>query len=276
MKLGWNLPLERLSATSLGMAIQCPEQFRQKYLLGRQEKMFGDRFLGIVDHRTHEWALHEKMNGPGLPDSEAVLGRYTQAWQETLDKEGEPDWKDSDPTEGFSRGSGAALKYHEGVSPSLNPVALEERFEFTLKGIPATIVGYLDIVERDKVRERKTTKVKVAKPKPKWRFQGRIYQVASGLPVQWDVVTRQVTPMLYTADEYEDLYLPYTNPDATIRLIRETALMISDLYSRLGADQPWPTKGIFSEFLCDYCVAGPRFEKSCIAWADDTASARQP
>lgn len=266
MRLGWKLPLERLSATSLSTAIQCPEQFRQKYLLKKPEKLFGERFVGIVNHKTHELGFEYKMRTGTDFTLAQMKERYMQTWKDVLDDQGEPDWKDTDTVKAFQSGMDMVELYHEKVGVHVHPIAVEQRFEFDIPGIPSKIVGYLDVVETGKVRERKTSAQRVKKPKARWRFQGKLYQIAAGLPVQWDVVTRQVTPQLCLAEEFPDLYMPYTNPDPTIRIIRDTALRINDLYARHGADQPWPTTGIFGDWLCDYCTFGPRYESSCIQW----------
>lgn len=266
MNLGWKLPLERLSASSMGMAIQCPEQFRQKYLVKTPEQSFGARFIGSVDHEMSRVMATAKMYGSG-ETAVNVDALYREAWNAVLDKDGEPDWRDDDPTKMFERGvKMSKLYWDEVIVKEVKPVAVETRLEFTIPGVPAKIVGFADLIEADKIRERKTTAVKTTKPKPKWRFQGLIYQYATGLPVQWDVVTRQVTPQLYLARDWPDLYLAVRPTKFIEGMIRDVARRINDLYSQFGSDNTWPMTGIFGDWLCDYCPIGPRYGGSCPAW----------
>lgn len=263
MRVGWKLPLERLSATSLAAAIQCPEMFRQKYVLKTPEKNFGARFVGTVDHKISRWLAEHKLHGYVDPP---IDGLHKQAWDNTLEEDGEPDWRDDDPIKMALISNQMAHLYWEQVLQFAPVVAVEQRIEFKVAGVPSKIVGYVDIFEADQIRERKTTDKKTTKPKAKWLLQGLIYQRATGLPVRWDIVTRQATPQLYLCEDHEDLYLPYRDGKFVDQMITDTAKRLNDLYSRYGSDQPWPTEGLMSDWLCSYCSIGPRYAGSCPAW----------
>lgn len=274
MKLGWKLPLERLSATSLATAIQCPEQFRQKYIVRDRDSdvMFGARFVGLVDHKVNEAIMrHLKTLLPEertcAPDN-MIEKIYKEQWDEAISRNGEPDWRGDDPLKMMESGIKMAKAYHRQVY--VKPVALEQRFEISVPGVPVPISGYIDVIEENKIRERKTSAVKRTKPKPSWRFQGQIYQLAAGLPVQWDVITRQVTPQVFTAEAWPDLWLGPQDARTTQRMIYDTARRINDLYSSYGPDEYWPTTGVFGDWLCDYCVVGPKYEGTCPAWRMST------
>lgn len=264
MRLGWKLPLEKLSSSSLGMSIQCPEQFRQKYILGTPDKNFGPRFIGSVNHEmSRSMSLSRKLQPEIVPDIELL---YREAWNQTLERDGEPDWRDDDPTQMFDRGVQMSQMYWNNVSSKIDPVAVEERIEFMVPGVPSLIVGYIDLIEQDKIREIKTTDKKMTKPKPKWRLQGLIYQYATGLPVQWDVVTRQATPQLFLGSDWPDLTLGLADRKVTEQLIRDAAFRVNTLYSLYGPDNPWPMEGVMHDWLCDYCPVGPKYLRSCPAW----------
>lgn len=263
---GQALPIERLSATSLATFASCPEQWRRKYLLKQPEKSFGARFIGSVDHQANARLMDAKMHGQEL-DIEAI---YRETWNAVLEKDGEPDWKDDDPVTMFERGVRMAKLYQETVD--VKPVAIESRFDVTVPGVAVPIVGYIDVCEADKIRERKTTDKMMRKPKAKWRFQGLVYQYAAGLPVQWDIVTRQVTCKIYTADEFPGLYLPFTDVTKTKETIAALWWQMNDLHARYGVTSPWPATGIFGDWSCDYCAAGPKYRGDCIQWASTTAN----
>lgn len=253
---GWKLPFDRLSATSLSTAIQCPEQFRQKYLLKSEEKMTGERFMGIVTHKALASLFEnfEQSEGGDLVSSMAT----EEAWQETIVKEGEPEWYDVDATEQFRR-TKQMIKNYWPIASQISPIAVEQRFEETIAGVQ--IQGYVDRELTDRILEVKTASQKVSKPKPRWSFQGRLYSLVSAKPIEWHVVTRQVTPKVYTAVEAPALMIEAYNPDVTVKIIEHAVSRINDYYARYGKDYPWPMDGIFGDWACDYCS----FKKSCPA-----------
>lgn len=246
---GWKLPLERLSATSLSLAVQCPEQFRQKYLLKQEEKLWGDAFIGTV--------IHSAVEDVSLEPEDA----FTQAWEHTLDRRGEPDWGKDDPIVLYKRAK-QMVKLYWPTAQALAPrvTATEQRFEETILGVK--LVGYIDRELDDRILDVKTAKAKTTKPKTKWSFQGRIYSLVSGKPVEWHVLTKQATPQLFTAELWPDLYQPSFDPDATLLTLQHAIERINDYYARYGADRPWPADGIFGDWLCNYCS----FKDRCHAY----------
>lgn len=254
---GFRLPLPRLSATSLSTFTACPEQFRQKYLLHTEETMSGDRFMGIVVHK----ALDEIFKGdPTAPIEELAEESVADAWNDAIEKDGEPEWYDLDASKEYKRAR-LMIKTYLPYAQQQTVVATEERFEETICGVP--VIGYIDRRLPDRILEVKTAKNKVSKPKNRWQFQGRLYGLVSALPIEWHVVTRQVTPQVVTAAEAPELYVPRYNPDVTIRLVQQAIERMNDLYARHGANEPWPLDGIHGDWSCNYCSFK---KKGCIAW----------
>lgn len=266
MRLGWVLPLERLSASSMAKFASCPEQFRQKYLLKTREPLSGQRFMGLVDHKVTEQLVSLK-DDPPLESGLDLL--YARIWDETLDEQGEDVlWKEGKTAEDqFEVGKRMMHAYAEKVIPTINPVALEERVEFKVPGVPGKVIGYVDILEPHVIRERKTADKAYKKPRSDWRFQGLVYQAALGLPVRWDVVTSQVTPQVLTADEHPGLFLPLRSTDVLLERIRDIAWYMNDCYQRYGKNHPWPLAGVHHDWACSYCPIGiERGDGSCRIW----------
>lgn len=253
---GWKLPFDRLSATSLSTAIQCPEQFRQKYLLNEKEQMSGERFMGSVTHQALAALFdpEQRLNH----DEAGAAGFVEEAWQNVIHKEGEPEWYDVDAAEQFRRAKQMIATYWP-IASQISPIAVEQRFEETIAGVQ--IQGYIDRELTDRILEVKTAAQKVSKPKPRWSFQGRLYSLVSAKPVEWHVVTRQVTPKVYTAEEAPALLHEPFNHDVTVKIIEHAIARLNDYYARYGKDYPWPMDGIFGDWACDYCS----FKKSCPA-----------
>lgn len=265
-------PIEKLSPTSLALFAGCPEQFRQRYLLKRPDVSFGDRFMGSVNHETISYLLNIKREAPTTLDALATeemraFARevYRDAWEAKLEEQGEPDWRFDDPVEMYGRGIMMALTYIEQAMPSINPVAIEQEITIKIPGIPL-VRGYVDVIEADKIRERKTTRAKETKPKSKWRFQARVYQFITGLPVEWDVLTRQVEPKLYTAEEYPELRLGMVSRKNTETMIHDLYWRMNDLWQRRGPAVTWPLDGFHDPWLCSYCPIGPKYGATCGSW----------
>jgi hypothetical protein len=259
-----DLPVRHLSASSIIKFVSCPEQWRQTYILKIPDAMFGSRFMGIVDHSTIMDVLLAKMHGQEAEHGD-ITEIYKTSWARALETDGEPNWGKDDPIEMFERGLQMVHAYHETVIPLVEPVAIEQRFTMTVGGVE--LVGYVDVITTEGIRERKTVDQKMTKPKSRWRLQGRIYHMLTGLPVAWDVVTRQVTTKIYTAEEFSTLKLAQHDPSTTRRIVLHTAERIKYLMATLGPDVPWPYDGfVAQDWLCDYCGAGPKFGSACGVW----------
>ena len=259
-----NFPLEHLSASSITKFIQCPEQWRNKYLQRQPEQMFAPLFIGKVHHDVAAEMFNRKMNGEILTEGEAK-SLYRMKWDDIIDDDGEVNWKDDDPKEMFRRGMNMTLMFKEHVVDTSNPIAIEQRVDISLGNDLPPIVGYVDMVERNRIREFKTTAVKVTTPKPAWRFQARIYQTALGLPVEWTVITRQVEPRLYLPEDNPDLRMNFVDVRNTMRIVMNAVERMTMLYEKYGPDEPWPTDGMFGQ-SCGFCAKGPKFRNDCPGW----------
>ena len=87
-------------------------------------------------------------------------------------------------------------------------------------------------------------------------------------PVEWQIITRQVTPQIVLAEEEPGLRMEKSNVDVTVRLIQQATNMLHDFWMRYGPDQPWPTHGLSHPFQCGYCFASPKYANTCIAWKE--------
>jgi len=259
------LPLEFLSATSLMKAVACPEAWRRRYILHEKEGFGVDRFVGSVDHATIAGFMEDKKN-TGLDwTPEQLFGAYDYCWGDELEKSeqgGEPpSFGIQDPEKLKEQGKLMVHTYVKEAGKQVKPVAVENRFEERIPGVPIPVLGYIDLEESDRIIERKTSKTKVSKPRPGWLFQGRIYQLCQRKPVEWHVTTRQVTPQVLTG-----ITLPIENPDVTVSMIQQIYFVLNDYYRRYGSTSPWPTTGLFHEWLCSKCGFGPNMQASCVAW----------
>lgn len=260
---GWYLPLERLSATSLAEAITCPEQFRVKRILKVKDKNNTAKLMGTSFHEAvadnWRWKLEKGADLSGVELHE----RFTGAWASAIDKEGEPEWKEH-PDTLMATGVKMLDVYREKVMLSTIPVSAEQWFEEMIPGIPVPVVGVIDLQLKDRIREVKTSKNKVSKPKPTWRLQARIYQLMVEKEVEHQVVTKQKTPQVVTGADEDGLMTPIQNRDVTVTILQQATNLVNDLYARYGPDTTWPMNGIFHDWLCSYCSHRP----NCLAWKE--------
>lgn len=259
------MPVESISASAIALLIQCPEQYRLRKIKKIPETMGVDRFVGIVDHAVHGENFSQKIYTATDLDTRAMEAQYTVKWDSTIADEGAPVWE-SPIEETYDLGLRMMQLYHEVASPDIQPVRVEERFEQKSKGWPVPLVGYPDIETKDCIIERKTTSQKVSKPKSKWVVQGRIYSLVLDKPVRYDVVTKQKTPQVVTAADSPELMIDKRHYDSTANMVAQALTTLDDYWVRYGPDNPWPTHGLYHDWLCGYCAFGPRYGNNCVAW----------
>ena len=267
MRLAYSKPpIQHLSATAIAQLTTCPELFRLRRIKRIPESKGVDKFVGTVDHETLERVLRKKMgtNYQDVPN-EQIPDIYNRAWTESIQEE-EVVWYDKDPDEVHANGLDMAVLYNDQVTPTIKPVAVEERFEEEISGIPVPVVGYADVIENGRIIEKKTSKSKVSKPKPMWLLQGRIYQLTYDKPIEWHLSTRSKTPGIFTPENEEGLRLESSDRDSTALIIRQAWGQLTDLWRRYGPDQPWPFHGLTHPYQCGLCLAGPKNSAKCIAW----------
>lgn len=254
----WRLPVEHLSATSLTMAQRCPEQWRRRYVLGEKERPGAALVLGSADHRTHEFNYTQKVvSGVDLPTDTMVDFFTDVAWLTAMEEKGgaeEISWNEGEGPDVLRvKGAEMIRVYHETVSPRIQPIAVEVEFRVDV-GLPVPILGFVDVEREEALTERKTSKNSMSQPKPEWRLQGRLYQLARPKPVEWHVVTKGKVPKAITPLEAPDLLLEAGNkgPERAAHLARVTGRLLNDMYSTFGPDEPWPG-AITHPWACGFC-----------------------
>ena len=258
-----HLPIEHLSATSLSKAVSCPEAWRRRYLLHEREGFGVDRFVGTVDHKTIEAFMADKMETGETWTPDQLAAAYSYVWEDELlrlDGE-EPSWGLQSPAALQEQGQLMVHTYVEQASSSVAPIAVEQRFEERLPGVPVPVIGYIDIETSDRIVERKTSKQKVSSPKPGWRFQAALYQLAVRKPVEWQITVRNVTPVVLTG-----MTMSPGNADVAVMQVQQIYSTLEHYWHTYGPRSPWPTLGVHHPWICGTCMYGPKLQASCVAW----------
>ncbi|MBI3936384.1 MAG: PD-(D/E)XK nuclease family protein [Betaproteobacteria bacterium] len=279
---GTLLPHDHLSATSLGTFSRCPptaEQFRRRYMLGERQRPGGALIWGSADDYAHTLNFGQKIaSGVDLPESDVTLA-FAEGFDQEVERGGGPDeidWGDDKPGLLKDRGARLAAVYHQQVSPSVQPVAVQEEFSYQVAGLPVPIIGRIDLETASALVEWKVTARVERQPKQHWRTQARLYQAAAAekpralpaaKPLEWHVKARTKTPTVVTAaTELGLLLMPSPAAvEATHERVRKLVTTLLHLIRTFGPDEPWPTHAPDYGWACNWCGYRP----SCPWWAGE-------
>ena len=232
--------------------------------------------MGNAVHGALKYTHTQKIEShEDLPVAEVVEYFHDKAWPETVENDGGVDnirWDDGNKPDDVRRdGERVTRAYHTVVSPKVQPLTVEQKFEYRLDGVPVPIIGYIDVEEESDIIDVKTGKQVQRKVDGHWATQGGIYsmvqQQARALP--------QHQPRADTVDRdpahrgRHDGRHPRADGAALKTVLRDFAAQIEWYYARHGPDEPWPTTGMLMDYrggrACNYCG----YRKDCIAWAHE-------
>lgn len=249
------------SASAMGMLIRCPEQYRQRYVLGLKRPPGAAMVWGRADHEAigdHFRAVLDTGNGLERQD---VLDRFVHYVEQEIEDAGGPSeiqWKANPTTEIDTIkkvGSAMVSAYHTELAPTVEPQAVEQEIEVHDSRWAVPVVGYVDIVEADTLIERKTTSRMFTNPNPDWVWQGRIYQMA--LPNRSCVWHQSVKHSSDPGKVKVSALLPVA-PDAlmaakTVTMLAQAQKNVEHLIVTYGPDEAWPGYGVMHPWACGYC-----------------------
>lgn len=266
--------ITHFSASSLRMLKVCPEQYRQRYILGRKERPGEALVMGSAVHDATAFNFIQKIDShEDRPAVEVVDYFNDQAWPTAVERDGgehEIRW-DGTPDDVRSDGARVTKAYHLAVSPRVQPLRVEQRIDFVVPEVPVPFIGYIDVVEADHQNDLKTGKQVTRKPDANWRFQGTIYAAFTGMPTHFHSISRAKTPSIATPLESPEMVVsPHQMQTAVIeRVLRDYAAQVEWFFYRYGPDESWPTSGLYMDYkggpACNFCG----FRKWCPAWAHE-------
>lgn len=260
-----------LSATQLAMLERCPEQFRQRYILGRREPPGAAMLWGSADGKAHGENFGQKIKTHEDIPTEDV--REAFAWHLDLEIDAvggasEVDWRDDTPATVKDRGVELVAYYHEMVSPTIQPTDVEAKVEVEVPGVPVPFIGYIDVDTEHSAIERKTARGRSEQIPPHYRVQTLGYALATRRPVEVHISTRTAKPAVYTPLDTPGLRLEYDEsvPARAERMIQARARLLVRLFDEFGPDNPWPDAvGTMAWHMpvCDLCG----YRDACSWWS---------
>lgn len=285
-------PGEYVSASSLKMFVRCPEQWRRRYLLGHKAPPSAALVWGGADHKAVGANYEQKIaSEKDLPVGE-VQEMFVHELEKGLDDNGGAqeilwdgkDFADKTPEQGTAlvkdRGVKLVAAYQEQIAPALFPETVEQEFLLPVDGLPIPVKGYIDLTAKRPVLpmfggetmapddgpfvvERKT-KAQNRAPGPEDRFQARLYELATGLPVEFQVSVKTAAPRVVVHEP-----LPLEPASRTVQALKRAVLGIASCYALYGPEQPWPDNGrvntSFGGPSCDFCS----YKSSCGWWHEE-------
>jgi hypothetical protein len=158
----WPENVKHVSASSLKTFAACPEQYRQRYVLGIKTPPAAALAWGTADHAAAEHNYRQKIE----THLDVATLRVQEVFLESIEKQAEDaggplelEWSKLDgkavKTKAEkvaawdtvrARGQELSAAYHEKVAPLVQPLTVEERFETQIEGVPVPLIGYRDLV----------------------------------------------------------------------------------------------------------------------------------
>lgn len=263
--------IRHFSASSLRQLKMCPEQYRQRQILGRKERPAERFVLGTAVHKAVVFSHEQKITShEDLPVPVVVEYFHDEAWPKAVERDGgesEISWE-TKPDEARRDGERVASAYHKSVSPRVQPLKVEQPFWYSIDGVPVPFYGFIDVEEEHNNVDLKTGKQVQRKPDGNWYFQGAIYTAYNGKPTHFHSLSRAKTPSIATPLEHPEMALNVVEAQRfhVETVLRDFAAQVEWYFHRFGPDNPWPTTGVYMDYkggpMCRYCG----FRKFCVAW----------
>jgi CRISPR/Cas system-associated exonuclease Cas4 (RecB family) len=254
-----------LSASSFKTFSRCPEVWRRYYLKGEKERPGAALVWGSADHYAHEVNFRQKIETrEDLPVND-VIDAFVEGIENSIESNGgefEVEWGDLRLEDMRDKGMAMVAAYHEKVSPLVFPVGVEEKFSYQMEHVPVPIIGFVDVETEKTVLDAKTAKQRENEPKPEWRMQALLYQIAREKPVEFHIKTKTKVPAIYTARDLPYLRLPFNQSyvDQQVPRIQHLVRRIAAMYAEFGPDEAWPSTAPdvgWRDRFCNYCGYRP-------------------
>ena len=272
----WPSQLDHISASSVKMAARCPEQWRQRYVLGKKIPPAAVLLQGRADHAAIERSMRQKIDSHVDLPLEEVREFFVHQFETEVELSGgiaEIEVRDAFGIaakrqrvgEMKRQGQLNVVAYHNIVSPLVQPTTVEERFTMQVPGLPVTVIGYIDLVGQHRGEEvlidRKGSGKSRTTPEPEWTIQAEVYQLAKPLPHEWHITNttnaRLVLPVGAPKLRVE------VGPRARAELqLQQIVAEIGHYMRTYGPDGEWPARGKLHTWACKFCG----YQPTCWAW----------
>ena len=248
-----------LSVSQLEMLSKCGEQYRQRHVLGRIAPPGVSALVGRGVDRSVDANLLYKIKTKNMLPEEAVTDLAGDAVKLEWRKGGvilTPEEKE----EGVRKVKGAAVdkavrlsaKHRMSHAPRINPISkdhIQKKFRIVVNGSPRDLIGYIDIQEKDAIRDTKTS----AKTPNKLIVDSSVQLTAYALAVK---VIDGKAPKKVALDYVVDLK---RGPKATTLESKRTDQDFATLLRRMESALKALDKGVFIPASPDWWGCSPKY-----------------
>jgi len=266
----WNLPIDHWSPSSFAMLQRCPRQWQERYIHGRKERPAESIVVGSAVHVAVEMNFKQKIESHADVPTADLLDYYESAWPVVISQQqenaGDDVLWDTDANEAGKRGRLMLAAYQNIVAPRIQPLAVET-FVTVDVGLPIPIEGRFDVERDASVIDLKSGKRAQRKPKEAWRIQGVVYGEARNKAVEFHSISAsqsssKVTVVTPLESELLLIQPSWAERQSRLRILRALSDEACFYMERYGPDEPWPPKGVYHDWACDYCG----YRSDCPAW----------
>lgn len=145
--------IDHLSYSAISLYLNCPENFRRKYVEKQPTITTPALVFGSAFHNTVETYLASQI---GPIDHGNLYEIWSLKWQRQLENEPNCDWGAEMPEQYYN--DGIRLLTTPDVTQMINAIRLKEdeqgamierKLELRVPGVPVPIIGYMDIMTAD-------------------------------------------------------------------------------------------------------------------------------
>lgn len=142
--------LDHISHTQINMLLKCGIQYEKRYIDGMIAPPSASLVRGKCGHKTLEKNFRQKIETKQDLPVEEIADTFSDEWERN---KYEIVWKkkeigDLSPAKagGMFKDTGIALvkKFHADLSPTIQPVAVEDQFEVVFNGPYPKLIGFID------------------------------------------------------------------------------------------------------------------------------------
>jgi len=143
------LPTPMLSITQVTQYLKCPMQYEQRYIFGRKTPPGIALIEGSSNHAALEWANLYQMSHGRIATPKQVIEVFGDDLSVRAREVPADEWRKAAENRNVVFGRGVAMlsNYLTLIAPTITPVAAEEGFTMTVRGLP--FQGFIDLVEGD-------------------------------------------------------------------------------------------------------------------------------
>lgn len=149
----------RVSFSQIDMYLRCPKQYEFAYIKGLRMPPGVALLEGSAHHKAFEINNTNKIKKGKDLKANQLTEIFMEDFNERIKKEDKVIWGDEKENAIFARGKSWHQDYVRNIAPSIEPKAVEKKFESEIKldGMEFTLSGIIDMETRTKVIDYKTT-----------------------------------------------------------------------------------------------------------------------